>query len=176
VRLSALAQAAAVALLWDTCHPSDARRLASAFVNWIDRNAPDPTTDEVRILKETILNGVGITFEEPAAPGDFGVGFFDPSSRTPLVVVTTSGHALVQLDPGSFNEPTTIVVNRKSDGSNPLNVGDGVQQFPPFWEYDAINASNRHVLQGGRKALVVFCLYYSPNEPGSTPEGGHEED
>jgi hypothetical protein len=169
VRLAALAQAAAVALLWDTCHPSDARKVAIFFVNWIDTHAPDPTSDAVATLKRTILEGVGLTFDPPAAEGDFGIGFFTPGSR---LVVNAGGHALVDLPPNAFNEPTTIIVNRKSDDFQLTNF-DG-QQFPPYWEYDALNASNQHVIQNGQTALIVFCLYYSPNEPGTTPEGSLE--
>jgi hypothetical protein len=170
VRLAALGQAALVALLWDTCHPSQARQVAVAFVNWIDTHAPDPTSDAVRILKETILNGVGITFEPPAVPGDFAIGFFTPGSR---LVVNAGGHALVDLPPNSFNEPTTIIVNRKPDDF--FLTGGPAEQFPPFWDYDAINASGDHFLKNGQTALIVFCLYYIPGEGGITPEGATEE-
>ena len=156
VRLAALGQAALVALLWDTCHPSQARQVAAAFVNWIDTHAPDPTSDAVATLKKTILNGVGIQFEDPAVPGDFGIGFFTPGSR---LVVNAGGHALVDLPPNSFDKPTTIIVSRKSDGF--VLPGGPDEQFPPFWDYDAITGSTDpqdHVLKNGQTALIVFCL------------------
>lgn len=161
LRTEALLRAAAVALLWDTCHPAAARKVAVDFVNWIDLNAPGTApAGKVLELKIAVLNGVEIPASAPAgSPADFGVGTYDPSNPNKTLVKTNSGTALVELEPGSFNELTTIVVSRKSDGFTLTNFGGN--QFPPYFDYDAINASGNHVLNTGHPAIVAFCLLNS---------------
>jgi hypothetical protein len=190
LRTEALLRAAAVTLLWDTCHPAAARKVAVDFVNWIDRNAPSSApAGKVLELKLAILNGVGIPVGAPPAdsPDDFGVGLFDPANKTTNTLIKTkSGRALVQLEPGSFLEPTVITISRKADAF-PLHDSEGLpitRQFPPKYDYDAINSSNNHVLAiknattGERyTAIVAFCLV-GLNEfgiVGSYPEGGYPD-
>jgi hypothetical protein len=159
LRVEALARAIAVAALWDTCHPDGARRVAVDFVNWIDLKAPSSApAAKVLELKLAILNGVGIPVAAPppGATDDFGAGTFDPAKTTKTLIKTKSGKALVQLDPGSFDELTFITLSRKADDFK-LHDFDG-RQFPPVYDYDATNASGNHVLQNGKKAIVAFCL------------------
>lgn len=161
LRTQALLQAAAVALLWDTCHPAAARKVAVYFVTWIDLHAPSTApASKVLELKLAILNGVGIPTGTPAgSPGDFGVGTFDPNNTNKTLIKTTSGTALIELEPGSFNELTTIVVSRNPDAANLTNF-DG-RQFAPNFDYNAINASGNHVLNAGHPAIIAFCLLNS---------------
>jgi hypothetical protein len=159
LRVEALARAVAVTALWDTCHPDAARRVAFDFVNWIDLKAPSSVpAAKVLELKLAILNGVGIPVAAPppGSPGDFGAGVFDPAKTTKTLIKTKSGKALVQLDPGSFTELTFITLSRKADNFQ-LHDFDG-RQFPPKYDYDAVNTSGNKVLKNGKKAIVAFCL------------------
>jgi hypothetical protein len=159
LRLEALARAGAIALFWNTCHASAAQKLAVNFVNWMNSNSSSliGTQAQRNQLINLILNSVGITATVPTeSPGDFGVGFFDPANPNNTLVKTQNGTALVELEPGSFDEPTTIVLSRKSDNFE-LTGFDG-NQFPPYFDYDAINASGNHILENGQFAIVGFCL------------------
>jgi hypothetical protein len=167
LRATALAQAGAVKLLWDTCHPDAARKAAFAFIDWLNRHTPAGKETQVQNLIIAVLRGVG-EITGPPADGDFGVGFFDPANPNPTVITTINHHALVELDPGSFLVPTEIVVSRKA-GDPPLtNAGDR-RQFPPTYDYNAINSTNTHVLQPGKTAKIAFCLVIigGPETPGN---------
>jgi len=172
-RLEALARAAAVALLWDACKVEAARKSAVNFVQWIDLRAPSSANPaKVAALKAAILNAVGIpvTAPPPGFSDDFGAGIFDPTSTTETLIKTKSGRALVQLDPGSFNELTVITLSRKADDFQLTNF-DG-NQFPPKYDYDAVNASGNKILQNGKTAIVAFCLIGLDDVkfPGGYPE------
>ncbi len=157
LQLEALARGAAVALFWETCKKEAAQRAAVNFVNFMNANSSrlTGTPAQRNTLISLILNGVGIPFiTPPLGTADFGLGIFIPGNTT--VIKTLSGTALIVLDPGAFLEQTVIVITRRADDSDPLNfVGN---QFPPFWDYDAINASGNHVLQEGHPAIIGFCL------------------
>ena len=55
-RNEALLRAAAVAILWDTCHEAAAQKVAVNFVNWIDLNAPKnaPASKVLELSKQGI--------------------------------------------------------------------------------------------------------------------------
>jgi hypothetical protein len=166
LRVEALLQAGAVKLLWDTCHPAAAKKAAYAFIDWLNRHTPAGKQTQVQSLILAILRGIGeVTGTQ--ADGDFGVGFFDPNNPNSTLITTVNHHALVQLDPGSFLVPTEIVVSRKA-GDPPLTNFDG-RQFPPTYDYNAINSTNTHVLQPGKTAKIAFCLVIigSPETPGN---------
>jgi hypothetical protein len=170
LQIEALARGAATALLWETCKKPLAQRSAIEFVNFMNANSSKliGTQTQRNTLISLVLNGVEIPFTTPpGGTGDFGVGFFDPGKTTNTVVKTLNGTALVELEPGSFNQPTSIVVSRKSDGFTLTNF-DG-DQFPPYFDYDAINAAGDHVLKNGKTAIVAFCLldpvYTYPENP-----------
>ena len=170
LQLEAAARVAATALLWETCKTSLAQRSAVQLVNFMNANSSRliGTQTQRNTFISLVLNGVDIPFTTPpGGTGDFGVGFFDPANTNNTVVVTQNGTALVELEPGSFNQPTTIVVSRKSDGFTLTNF-DG-DQFPPYFDYDAINAAGDHVLKNGKTAIVAFCLldpvYTYPENP-----------
>lgn len=170
LQLEAQARGAAIALFWETCRVAAAQKAAVDFVNFMNANSSNliGTQTQRNTLISLVLNGVDIPFTTPpGGTGDFGVGFFDPGTTTNTVVKTLNGTALVELEPGSFNQPTTIVVSRKSDGFA-LTDFDG-DQFPPYFDYDAINAAGDHVLKNGKTAIVAFCLldpvYTYPENP-----------
>jgi probable HAF family extracellular repeat protein len=159
LRIEAVARVGAIAVLWKSCRVSAAQKAAVDFVTWMNSKSASLTgTQQQRsTLINLILNGVGVPVTVPTdSPGDFGVGFFDPASTTNTLVETQNRTALVDLEPGSFNEPTTIVVSRRSDNFRLTNFAGN--QFPPFFDYDAINASGDHVLKNGKTAIVAFCL------------------
>ncbi|MEO8089707.1 MAG: hypothetical protein ABI703_05375, partial [Gemmatimonadales bacterium] len=164
LRIEALARAGIIALFWNTCHPREAQKGVVDFVDWMNRNFQDGRligTDADRsLLITTMFAGVGLSSPPATNLGpDYGVGFFDPSSTSPTLVKTTSGVALIELQPGSFSEPTTIVVSRNPD--NFLLTNFSGSQFPPGFDYNAINTSGNHVLQNGQSAIVAFCLLNS---------------
>jgi hypothetical protein len=155
LRATALAQAAAIKLFWDTCHPAAARLAAFSFIDWLNRHTPAGKETQVQNLILAVLRGIGEVTGAPA-DGDFGVGFFDPANTNNTVITTVNHHALVELEPGSFLVPTEIVIARKA-GDPPLTNFTG-NQYPPTYDYNAINSTNTHVLQPGKTAVVAFCL------------------
>jgi hypothetical protein len=155
LRATALAQAAAIKLFWDTCHPAAAKLAAFSFIDWLNRHTPAGKETQVQNLILAVLRGIGEVTGAPA-DGDFGVGFFDPANTNNTVISTVNHHALVELEPGSFLVPTEIVIARKA-GDPPLTNFTG-NQYPPTYDYNAINSTNTHVLQPGKTAVVAFCL------------------
>ena len=161
LRNQAVARAAGIALLWDTCQASRAQKAAVDFVGFMNQNSAAliGTQDQRNTLINLVLNGVGVRATVPTeSPGDFGVGFFDPTNKTDNTLIVTQNHtALVELEPESFDEPTTIVISRNAD--NFLLTGiDEEDQFPPYFDYNAINASGNHVLENNKTAIIAFCL------------------
>jgi hypothetical protein len=168
LRAEAILQAAAIKLFWDTCHPAAARKIAFDFIDWLNRHTPAGKQTQVQNLILAILRGIGEVTGAPA-DGDFGVGFFDPANPNNTVITTVNHHALVELVPGSFLVPTEIVISRKAGDPNLTNfTGD---QFPPTYDYNAINSTNTHVLQPGKTAVVGFCLVFLDDRafPGGYP-------
>ena len=174
LRIEALARATAITLLWDTCREAAARKAAVEFVAFMNRNASSlrGTEEQQNTLISLILNGVGIPV---TVSDDFGVGLFDPQNPNPTLIKTGNGQALVQLDPGAFLEPTVISISRLADAFQLTNF-DG-NQFPPKYNYDAVNSSGTHVLQTGKFAIVAFCLLSLEEfgEEGVYPPGGYPE-
>jgi hypothetical protein len=166
LRVEALLRAGAIKLLWDTCHPDAARKVAFAFIDWLNRHTPVGKEDQVKALILAILRGIG-EVTAPESSGDFGVGFFDPANPDKTLVKTVNEHALVELEAQSFLVPTVIVISREA-GDPPLTGFEG-RQFPPTYDYNAINSTNNHVLQPGKTAIVAFCLLFLGDEedPGS---------
>jgi hypothetical protein len=164
LRLQAVARAGVIALLWDTCNKSAAQKGVVDFVDWMNQNliAGNLTgTDADRSQLITIMfAGVGLSSPPSTVLGpDFGIGFFDPANTDNTLVETENGTALVELEPGSFDEPTTIVVSRNPDDADLTNFGGN--QFPPNFDYNAINASGDHVLDPDHPAVIAFCLLNS---------------
>jgi hypothetical protein len=159
LRLEAVARAGTIALLWDTCKPAAAQKAAVSFVDWMNQNLQagklTGTAADRSQLITIMFNGVGLSVPASTNMGpDFGIGFFDPTSTTNTVVKNQNNTALVELEPGSFTEPTTIVLSRNSDAFQLTNF-DG-DQFPPYFDYNAVNASGEHILANGKKAIVGF--------------------
>jgi len=167
LRGEAVARAANINGLWNTCKRAPAQQGAIAFIDWMNSNSAKliGTQDQRNTLVNLILNGVGIPGSvPPTASGDFGVGFFDPTSNEPTKVVTLNKTALTEIPAHGFSEAMIITVARKLDGEDLTDAGD-LNQFPPAWDYDAIRSSGAtgnsdHVLQNGT-AAVVFCLLNS---------------
>jgi hypothetical protein len=175
LRIEALARGAAIAILWDTCRKVPAQKAAVDFVSFMNRNSAvlRGTQADRNTLINLVLNGVGITTQVPTdSPGDFGVGLFDPDNQNNTLIKTQNSQALVELEPGSFTEPTVIVIRRNPDFFNLSNFSGN--QFPPFYDYDAFNPSGQHIIQNGNRAIVAFCLL-SLEEFGTDdyPAGGY---
>ena len=159
LRIEALARAGAIALLWDTCHAAKAQKAAVDFIAWMNLNSARliGTQAQRNELISLILTGVGVPATVPtASPEDFGVGIFDPANPNNTLVKTVSEVALTELEPGSFLEQTVIVLSRRGDDFALTNFGGN--QFPPYFDYDAINASGDKVLKNGKQAIIAFCL------------------
>jgi hypothetical protein len=159
--LEAVARAGIIALLWDTCKASAAQKAVVAFVDWMNQNLlagklTGTEADRSQLIS-IMFAGVGLSVPPTTNMGpDFGIGFFDPNSTNNTLVKNQNNTALVQLEPGSFDEPTTIVIARNPDNFE-LTDFDGTQ-LPPFFDYNAINASGNHILEDGKTAIVGFCL------------------
>jgi hypothetical protein len=146
---------------WDGCRPVPAQQGAVDFISGLNQAFQNNTlagTDAQRtLLIKTLLESVGFpappTF--PLGP-DYGVGFYDPTKTTPTLITTAGNTALTELGFGAFSEPTLIVIGRRPDQPGPLNFTGN--QFPPFFDYNAINASGNHFLENGPTAIVAFCF------------------
>jgi hypothetical protein len=160
LRSEASLRAGAIALLWNTCNANLAQAGALDFVKWMSRQTL-PTSKKAKAAQSqlivTMLSGVGLlTLPSTATEGpDFGIGGYDPTKTTDQFFTTAGGTATTKLPPGAFTEFTTIVISRRADASQPLDF-DG-QQFPPFFDYDAINASGNHFFENGVTATIAFC-------------------
>jgi hypothetical protein len=166
LQLEALARAGAVALYWETCRKTAAQNGAVAFVNFMGANSSRLIGTQLQrnTLINLMLSGVGLPFTVPTdSPRDFGIGTFDPASTTNTLIKTNSSSALLELEPGSFDELTFIFIARKSDDFV-LTDFDG-NQFPPYFDYDAVNASGNHVLEDDKTAIVAFCLLDTEVQP-----------
>ena len=173
LRAAALAQAVVIKGLWDNCHPELAKKAAFFFIDWLNRHTPTGKETQVQNLILAILRGIGEVPGPTADGDDFGVGLFDPATHGNTVITTGNHHALIQLEEGSFLVPTEIVISRKA-GDPPLTNFDG-NQYPPTYDYNAINNTNNHVLEAGKTAIVAFCLVelLSEGVPGQYPPGGY---
>lgn len=174
LRAEALLRAGAIKLLWDTCHPALARKVAFASIDWLTRHTPPGKEAQVQDLIIAILRGIeGATGTQSV--GDFGVGVFDPNTPGNTLITTVNGRAAVLLPHGSFLERTVITISRKADNFQLSNFSG--RQFPPKYDYTATNASNQHVLADELTASVGFCLVELESDgiPGVYPAGGYPE-
>jgi hypothetical protein len=192
LKLIALAKAAGVALLWDTCRRIPAQKFAVEFVNWIDQNASGASPTKTITLKITILNGVGVPVEQPAEgdPTDFAVIWYDPASTTNTVAATASGRAGIWLRAGSsglpaFNEPSVITIRRKGDHEDFDAFFDAAHQPGPVWDYNVTNSSTTntdasHEVANFGSVIIAFCYLPGGDYSGErmfhiTVEGNLEE-
>ncbi|HEX6406124.1 MAG TPA: hypothetical protein VFZ90_02935, partial [Gemmatimonadales bacterium] len=135
LRLEAVARAGVIALLWDTCQKSAAQKAVVSFVDWMNQNflagkLTGTAADRSQLIT-IMFNGVGLSIPSSTTMGpDFGIGFFDPNNTNNTVIKNQNNTALIELEPGSFTEPTTIVLSRNSDNFR-LTDFDG-DQFPPY--------------------------------------------
>ncbi len=167
LRLEAFARLGAIKLFWDTCHPDAARRLAVAFIQWMNSNFDDgklrgATAEEVQALTVAVLSGVGVPVTPPAAAGGIGVGVYTGEE---LLVKTADKTALTKIDADAFNDddPRLIVTKRLGDASKPLDIAED-RQFAPFFDYDATKLSGEpsvahKKLADGKFAIIAFCLF-----------------
>jgi hypothetical protein len=119
---------------------------------------------DVLTLFINVLNGVGInasTVTPDLVTGDAGTGVFlcDPlCPTTPTTVFSTFFFAALQIPGGGFSETTLLIVDKLPNNTK-LKSAQGRSQFPPFYDFNALNASNQHVLNTGKFAHVEMCLY-----------------
>jgi hypothetical protein len=136
-------------------------------------NVPQQTSD----LGNSVLQGVGIgtTFPPDLVTSDFGTGVIPepiPGQITPgTTVLTGSGFADLFIPDGAADHPvfdhaTLLVIKKLSDGTT-LNVPPGQinAQFPPYYDYNAINSNNQHFLNGSYLAVVDVCTYANIDYP-----------
>jgi hypothetical protein len=187
LRVEALARATVVALLWDTCKRELARKAAAGFLDFMNRNSRQLTGTQAQRdqLIALMFTGVGLPSPGPIVLGpDFGIGTVDPNATTATRIETEGHTGLIQFEPASgsrpaaFSELTVVSIHRRPDGS----VLDGFppeDQYPPFWDYTATNASNNHEVNPGAVARMAFCLLGSTRFPYGYPDGvriGHNPD
>lgn len=169
LRFEAFARAASIKLFWDTCHPDAARRIAVAFIQWMEENFDrgrlrGATAEEVQDLTVAILGGVGITIDTSQSEVDIGVGIYDGEKT---VIKTASEVALTEIEADAFadGEPRLIVVKRLADNFQLSNFGG--RQFEPFFDYDATKLEGTttnadKVLAPGKFGIIAYCLFSPP--------------
>jgi hypothetical protein len=170
LRLEAFAREAIIAVLWSKCRPARAQEAVASFVGFTLRNfqakkigAGKPTTSTPQAVSDIIdamLVAVGLTPADlPLAtvtPGtDFGTGFADGISPGRVVVRTNSGAASGSFQGNAWGEPTVVTIFRLPN--SPQLVTEGENQFAPFYDYDASNRSDNHIVVNG-ELFVGFCL------------------
>jgi hypothetical protein len=162
LRSEASLRAGTIALLWNTCHATQAQAGALDFVKWMSQQALQ-TSKKAKAAQTqlivTILSGVGLlTLPSTATEGpDFGLGVYDHTKTTDQYFTTAGGTAATKLPPGAFSEFTTIVISRRPDADRPFDEDFDGPQFPPFFDYNAINASGNHFFENGVTATIAFC-------------------
>jgi hypothetical protein len=168
--VEALAREAIIAAFWTQCKPAKAQEAVASFVGFTLRNFQagkigggnprSSTPARVSDLIDAMLVAVQMTPLDLAlgAPGtkDFGTGFADGSSSGTVIVKTNSGQAAASFQGNAFGEPTVVTVLRLPN-TNQLDTQGQANQFAPFYDYTASNASNNHIVVNG-ELLVGFCL------------------
>ena len=187
LRVEALARAAAIGLLWDACQVDLARKGVALFVEWMNRNASSLTgsTDQRNALIALLFTGVGLSAPPATALGpDFGIGTVDPKATTATTIETQGNTGLIQFEPAApgqpaaFSELTVVSITRRPDAFR-LDGFPEEDQFPPFFDYNASNASNTHKIAAGAVARMAFCLLGTTDFPDGYPDGariGHNPD
>ena len=176
LRDQATRQASGIRDTWQSCQATTAQARAATFVTYILQHyeaghliggKSADTQAKMNTLINTVYTGVGL------AGGSFGSGLFVGFA---LLIKTANGNAAVFLPDDAFPEPTVVTIVRLADDSNPLNPPEGTPQFPPFYDITAFNASNTHVLAGGREAIVGFCVGDAvlPDAELNDPQIGHQ--
>ena len=182
LRSQAQDRAGQIKTLWSSCLATDARTRVANFVGFIIQKFQEPallggtsapTKTKVQDLINTLYTGVGLPAQigDIGSGGDIGIGNFIPGTQ--LLVKTTSGNAAVLIPADGFTQPTLITIIRLTDEPVPLNTA--FSQFPPFYDINAANASNSHVLANGREAIVGFCAGDAvlPDAELGDPQIGH---
>ena len=170
--VEALAREAIIAALWTQCKPAQARQGVASFVGFTLKNfqsgkigAGSPRTStpaKVSDLIDAMLAAVQLSpLDLPLGqPGtkDFGTGFADGTSTGRVTVTTISGAAGASFPGNAWGEPTVVTIFRLPNDSEALQT-EGENKFPPFYEYNASNASGNHFTTSGDNVLFVgFCL------------------
>ncbi|HEX3245537.1 MAG TPA: hypothetical protein VHX16_09030, partial [Chloroflexota bacterium] len=154
---------------------TDAKKKAIFFVDWMFKKFKVRQTKSsaraVDLVNVTsaVLSGVGLQSAEisPAIFGPTGgIGAYDNTQPGPTTVTTLNQDAGVQLagtETGTpaFAEPTLITVIQLPDSPQLTGQGapPGDQQFPPFYDFNAINASGTHQFQADAASGVIsICL------------------
>lgn len=154
-----VSRSAAIKNHWDACRVAPAQQGVLDFIGGIHSNQQDGrlvgTEAQRNTLIITLLTGVGLLDLPPVGAG-VGIGFFDPSSPDPLLVSTADGQAVGEVPAGAFSVFTVIVVSRKPD--NTVLTDFNGQQFPPFYDYTAINGLGTHTFDDELNAIVAFCF------------------
>jgi hypothetical protein len=147
---NALAKVFDISKRWSQCKVADPQAKVGTFVQNLLKDfragvlnsyTTSPTTVErVGALINLMYSGVGL-----ANTRNDGVGFFQPGTQ---LLVRADGNKVGAIVCATcFSEPTLISVTRLPD-TPPQLVTDGRDQFAPFWDVNASNASNTHVMTG----------------------------
>ena len=187
LRVEALAGVTAIAVLWDACKVNLARRGVASFINWMNRNSQrlTGTRTQQNQLIALLFTGVGLPApsDTPLGP-DFGIGTVDPAATTATTIETQGNTGLIEFEPAApgqpaaFPELTVVSITRRPDAFR-LDGFPEEDQFPPFFDYNASNASNTHRIAAGAVARMAFCLLGSTAFPDGYPDGsriGHNPD
>ncbi len=162
---SMLARAFDISKRWSQCKVADPQTKVGTFVQTLLQDftagrlnvfmTPPTTADRIQELIRTMYEGVGLT--DPNIPvdqlkpgGQVASGLFIPG--TPLLVRTSNAATRIPAD--AFSENTLITMYELRDDANPLFTD--LNQFPPFYDINASNASGDHDLNGF--APLGFCV------------------
>jgi hypothetical protein len=142
----------------------NARHEASTFVDWMVKKygqggLADAGALALGGLIADVFIAVGGQFGG-IDPGVFGprggVGVFTPGEDFHLT--NQNGTAAIHIPSDGFSELTLITIIPLPDSPGQLNTGEGgPDQFPPFYDINAANASGNHVLEEGSEADIGFC-------------------
>jgi hypothetical protein len=160
--------------IYNLCTKNQQTAIAKAmfFDDWMFKRfqsnllttSPTLSTD-LRILFVNVLNGVGLNTStiSPVVTSDAGTGVFlcaPTCPTTPTTVFTRLSLAALQIPGQGFSETTLLIIDKlPNDTKLEIPAGQGRSQLPPFYEFNAINASDQHVLNTGKYAHVEMCLY-----------------
>ncbi len=188
LRGEATSRSSAIKDAWDGCQPALARQGVSEFVTWMNTRfvAGDlvGTAQQRTELINTLFTGVGLTAPPVTLGSDFGMGTLDPNATTTTRIETENNTGAIEFEPAAegrpaaFDELTVVSIQRRPDAFR-LEGFPEEDQFPPFFDYTATNASNEHRITEGAIARMGFCLLGLTSFPEGYPDGvriGHNPD
>jgi hypothetical protein len=177
VQNAASAKIKSISSQCDKNKAGSAQHEALTFVDWMLKKystaqLPQGQAVVFADLMTTLFRAVGLDASS-IDPGIFGskggVGLFPGDGIHDFDLKNGDGTSAIHLDPNAFAEPTLITIIPLPNTDQ--LVTDGDEQFPPFWDFNATNATGNHTVNGF--AIIAFCVDDALQAGIANPQIGH---